>query len=152
MAGIKFNDYITSKIYYERNPNFIYKDRLNVNPFYECEITENELEASVKLKARVGLEKDPDIPFSMEIEIIGFFEYIPEESEDIGFEDYLMTNSIAILFPYLRAVIADITARSNEFPALNLPVANISKMMSDQDTISYTRISKNDKNPSGNDE
>ncbi len=65
-----------------------------------------------------------------------------EESENIEFEDYLTTSAIAILFPYLRSVIADVTARSNEFPVLNLPVANISKMLVEQDAINYIRVSK----------
>lgn len=143
MAGIKFNNYITSKIAYERNPKFSQKGRLTVNPSYICEIIENELEANVKLTATILAEKDQNQPFSMEVEIVGFFEYVPEDSENISFKDYLMTNAIAILFPYLRAIIADITARSNEFPTLSLPVANISKLLSEQDAIRYERISIN---------
>ena len=54
----------------------------------------------------------------------------------------MTTSAIAILFPYLRSVIADVTARSNEFPVLNLPVANISKMLVEQDAINYIRVSK----------
>lgn len=144
MAGIIFNNYITSKIAYERNPNFSKKNRLTIYPSYICEIIENELEANVKLTAVVLAEKDQNQPFCMEVEIVGFFEYVPEESEDISFKDYLMTNAIAILFPYLRTIIADITTRSNEFPTLTLPVANISKLLSEQDAIRYIQIPKAD--------
>lgn len=151
MAGIKFKNYITSKITYERNPVFSQKGRLTIRPSYICEIIEHGLEANVKLTATVSSEKDQNQPFGMEVEMVGFFEYVLEESEDISFKDYLMTNAIAILFPYLRATIADITARSNEFPTLNLPVANISKLLSEQDAIRYTRIPKTDGQQAKND-
>ncbi|MFZ2551097.1 MAG: protein-export chaperone SecB [Trichococcus flocculiformis] len=142
MAGIKFNNFITSKICYERNPKFYKGERLNISPSYRCEITENNLEATVKLSAVIDSRKDIEVPFFIDVEVIGFFEYIVEESENIEFEDYLTTSAIAILFPYLRSIIADVTARSNEFPVLNLPVANISKMLVEQDAINYIRVSK----------
>lgn len=66
--------------------------------------------------------KGSENPF-VEIECNALFEF----SANIGIEDipeYFYVNSIAILFPYVRAFVSTITLQSN-YPALVLPTMNL---------------------------
>ena len=140
MAGIMFKDFIISKASYIKNNNFNRNtENLNVETMFECEIFENENNAIVKLLSFTGSLEKVDSPFHVEVEVEGLFEFVENESEGIRFEEYLTNNAVAILFPYLRATISELTAKSNEFPVLNLPIINVAKMLEDEGNIVIKR-------------
>jgi len=56
-----------------------------------------------------------DYPFEIKVKILGIFE----------------TNVIAILYPYVRAIISTYTAQAN-VPALILPPINVNSLMKDE--------------------
>ncbi len=76
----------------------------------------------VDLTVRVFEENDK-YPFYMEVTIRGFFT-IENNEENINFEP----NAIAILYPYIRAIVATYTANANIMP-LTLPVINVNKLL-----------------------
>ncbi len=67
-----------------------------------------------------GLE---DAPFSMNVEISGFFELAGED--DITRYE---ANAIAIMYPYLRAIVSTYTASANVSPVI-LPAINVNAML-----------------------
>lgn len=141
MAGIKFNDYIVSKLSYEENNNFnIETTELNATTTFEAKIVLSDKEAQVTIINQTGDLKLETSPFQVLIELTGFFEYIEAEKEDIEFEQYLRNNAIAILFPYIRALLSDVITKANNFPTLILPVTNIVNMMEKQNKISVERV------------
>ncbi|AQQ54187.1 protein-export chaperone SecB [Planococcus lenghuensis] len=141
MTGIVFEDYIVPKFSYEKNFKFDTESKkINISPDFSCEIIEMNERAEVRLVGKIGSLEEVDAPFFVHIEVVGFFEYQEKESNGIPFENYLTTNAVAILFPYVRSLISDITSRSNEFPSLTMPVINVAKFMLEKDHISYKKV------------
>lgn len=68
-------------------------------------------------------------PFEISVEILGFFE---SDNDDINSEGFL-PNALAILYPYLRSTITNITANANVQPLI-LPTINILSYLKDSDT------------------
>ena len=65
-----------------------------------------------------------DYPFTLEITIVGNFE-VEGEIEHEDFMRFCELNGTAVLFPYLRGAITNITGSTNLIP-LVLPLVNIS--------------------------
>ena len=63
----------------------------------------------------------------LEIECIAIFRF----KDSIKYEeipDYFYVNSIAILFPYIRAFVSTLTLQANIFPMVLLPTMNLSSL------------------------
>ena len=69
--------------------------------------------------------KNADMPFDMEVNIEGVFRL--ENWEQPEMLPLIRSNSVAILFPYLRSVVTMITSNANISPYV-LPVMNIAAM------------------------
>lgn len=95
---------------------------------FDCDSTyrkTDETEFEVKLTCNIFAEDQ----LVLDIVLVGIFDNKgsdPEVTEEINEE-----NTVAIMFPYLRAEISLITAQPN-FPTLNLPPMNINAMMADK--------------------
>lgn len=137
-AGIIFDNYIVNEASFKKNINFNHKGTINLNTDFQCHIHIQGTSATVQLECSLGEMMNEAAPFEVKVSLVGNFEFNESESENVSFEEYLSTNAIAILFPYIRSLIANLTARSNEFPVLNLPVINIVKMVQDKDLINVT--------------
>lgn len=74
-----------------------------------------------------ALEKN--YPFSMNVSITGVFELnnVAVERKEVFAE----VNAVAILFPYIRALITNFTANVNVAPLI-LPAINVVKLMEDK--------------------
>lgn len=82
--------------------------------------------ANIELKFQV----ESGSPINIEIVLVGHFSFKPEEDKDKkGFEFYLKSNAVAILFPYLRQTLTALTALSNTIQPVILPTVNIAKML-----------------------
>lgn len=140
MAGIIFKDFIICKASYIKNKRFNTEiEELNVQTGFECEIAENATNAIVRLVSQTGDLGDENSPFQVDVEIEGLFEFVEVESEGLKFEDYLTNNAVAILLPYLRSTISELTAKSNEYPVLNLPIINVAKMLENEEKITISK-------------
>ncbi len=122
---LKFNRYIVKKVEYITNEEYVSLDEEVELPFeFESTTTYDNNHMEIELGARIfknAVEKN--YPFEMYVCLKGFFEI--ETSEDIRrFE----RNAIAILFPYLRAVVSTYTANANVAPVL-LPAMNINEYL-----------------------
>lgn len=70
--------------------------------------------------------KNPENPF-IKIRCVALFKF----EENISFEeipDYFYTNSIAILFPFVRAFVSTITLQANLLPPIMLPTWNLASL------------------------
>ncbi|MFT8410707.1 MAG: protein-export chaperone SecB [Schleiferilactobacillus perolens] len=135
MAVIKFDDYEVNSLKYERNSN--YDDKSNISSFKykpEFEVTSGVNEEEHKATVRLVFKTPADFPFHVEADISGHFTYNPDEDEaQIGFKRLLNVNGSAIMFPYLRALVSQITGMSNEFPSLILPTINLAAYFDQQE-------------------
>jgi preprotein translocase subunit SecB len=92
----------------------------DIQGVYTQEIAQYELTFSVK----VG-HNDEDIPFA-KVQCKGIFEF--ENVSNLNdIPDFFYTNSIAILFPYVRAYLSLVTTQAN-VPGIILPTYNLSDL------------------------
>ena len=78
----------------------------------------------VNLEVRIFEQaEEKNYPFEMLIDITGFFA-IMNNNEKIDFKP----NAVAILYPYVRAIVSTYTANAN-VPPLILPPINVNKLL-----------------------
>lgn len=92
----------------------------DIQGVYTQEIAQYELIFSVK----VG-HNDDEIPFA-KVQCKGMFEFENVSNLD-DIPDFFYTNSVAILFPYLRAYLSLVTTQAN-VPGIILPTYNLSNL------------------------
>lgn len=140
MAAINFINYVVDTMYYKTNPEFDIENNKDITIDEDVDahidIIDDEKTAIITLRAK--LDEHKNVPFSFEVSIVGYFEFDEEESEEIEFRDLLKTNAVAILFPYLRSIVSELTGKSNRFPNYNMPVRNIAREMSEKNNITIS--------------
>lgn len=136
MAGLTFENYQVGKMVYEKNIFFDFENNeIDLEPIFNVEINKTNEEAVVHIDFKVGSNKEEEYPFLIEVGINGLFVYNDEEAEGIEFEEFLKTNAIAMLFPYLRQIVSNLSSQSNEFPTFILPVMNVSRYVEENGRI-----------------
>lgn len=118
-----FNKYIINKI------NFKYNEKYDNKPISiqfsirkKTEKIENNLKVTLVTNIFENAEEN-DYPFEMKVELTGYFTEENNE-EGINFEP----NAIAILYPYIRAIVSTFTTSAN-VNGLILPVINVNKLI-----------------------
>lgn len=141
MAGINFEDYYVNEISFKRNDSFDGDRKVELNTDFNCIINViNEIDAEVVLSSKIGDSSNTNSPFEVTSSIVGCFTYNQKESNGTDFERFLSENAIAILFPYLRNLISDVSLKSNEFPSLVLPVINVVQLLEDNKAITINHF------------
>ena len=104
--------------------NYTFKEGEKINFRIKDEIKKQKDKMEVKLMVNIFENaKENSYPFEMEIHITGYFE-IENDNENINF----MPNAIAILYPYVRAIVSTYTASANVNPLI-LPTINVNAML-----------------------
>ena len=92
-------------------------------------VEEDQKHATVILKCEIGTDIDEVFPFSLKVVLNGFFSYAATSKKcEATFDRMCNLNATAILYPYLRSVVTDITKAAN-VPPLVLPPVNINKLL-----------------------
>ena len=92
----------------------------------EYQLNQDEGKMQVILCVDLFKEEDKTIyPFSMSIKVIGDFSVSDTSNEAI---EHYKPNTVAILFPYVRALIFSYTANANVSP-LVLPPINVNRFL-----------------------
>ena len=136
-------NYIVKNINFSINENFQFNQNvtIKINPEFRREIKKiDNNNAAVNLFFCIKNEKD-DLPFSMEVNIEGQFHLENWEQPDLI--SLIVSNSIAILFPYLRSIISMITANANISPYM-LPVMNIAALFEQDENDDLDKKNIND--------
>jgi preprotein translocase subunit SecB len=127
---ISFLNYIIKDLSFSANPNFKPLDNATVelvlNLSHSAEIDMDTCSAAIGLGCSVSKGPEGNQPFNMQIELVGFFSFSSGVDEAQA-TNLLRVNTTAILFPYLRAIVSNITALSG-FGAVILPIFNVQKM------------------------
>ncbi|MDT2824860.1 protein-export chaperone SecB [Vagococcus lutrae] len=140
MASINFKNYFFDELTYKFNINFDSENskELDVSHSFASTVEIFEKEAFVRLIVELGDVENVNCPFSAKVSLVGLFEYTHDSSETkdkLLVKELLSNNSIAILYPYIRNIVSDLTLQANQFPAYILPVINVVQMMKDQNSI-----------------
>ena len=122
-----FNKYIVNEIQFKYNEKFENRPvDISFSILKEVKRIDNKMEVSLETKIFENVEKN-NYPFEMFIKLTGFF---TEENNDekINFEP----NAIAILYPYIRAIVSTYTANAN-VNSLILPTINVNKLIKEKE-------------------
>ncbi|MCH5463435.1 hypothetical protein HC026_05230 [Lactobacillus sp. LC28-10] len=134
MSVLQFDGYKVTSMEYHRNTNFeTPKEQITLDPKLKADHEVNDNHISVTLSLTVGSLTKKSIPFQVDCSVVGSFTYNPEEDKsEIGLDGFIRDNTVAILYPYVRAIIATLTTTSNEFPGYIMPTINVRQVLNQQ--------------------
>lgn len=125
---IAFLDYKINSVEFRINDNYKGEEvdiDFDVSASYT--VSDDNKEMIVALSTNIFEPKDgKEYPFKMSIEIEGYFKNNYGDSEQ-DIEQY-GKNAVAILFPYVRALVSTFTANANVTPLI-LPTVNVNKLL-----------------------
>ena len=127
VSALKFRKYIVKNVEFILNDTFSNRSNVAIEFGIRKRIEYKEKTMHVELETIVfpNAEKN-DYPFTIRVKIVGIFETVGEA------KDRFETNAVAILYPYIRAIVSTYTAQAN-IPALVLPPINVNSLMEDSD-------------------
>lgn len=131
MTVLTFKGYRVKEMSYSRNDDFKGKGEVAYKPSFKSTIRLNEKtnEAIVILTFKTN----NNFPFDLKVNIEGKFKYNADQDvQGVGAQRLLQQNATAILFPYLRAIVSQLSGLGNEYPSLLLPTVNIAKLLKDK--------------------
>lgn len=130
-SDLRMINYKVLKFAFDLNENFEFTNSLiDVRPSFNRNIQKiNENQYVLKLSVNISntINKGP-IPFNAEVVISSVFELENWETGDAN--TIAIKNATAIMFPYLRTLLATITLNGN-VPPYNLPIMDISRLFQD---------------------
>jgi preprotein translocase subunit SecB len=124
---LTLKQFIVKKMSFAINESFSFGQNatINISPEFTRRMRKvDENSAIINLGFFINNDNN-DMPFSMEIDIEGLFDLEGWEKPDQL--KIMVSNTIAILFPYLRTLVSTITASANISPYI-LPVMNINSL------------------------
>lgn len=130
-STLKFKDYRVEKIEFQYNRNFKEEPvEIDFKVNRKVEFVDDENNTMLVSLYVVIFEKpeENNYPFGLNIEVTGIFELDSSAIEKRNL--FAETNAIAILFPYVRALVSTFTANANVSPLL-LPPINVVKLIED---------------------
>lgn len=123
-SSLKFKNYIVNKVNYEaknvQDTETNWKLDVKVNNQTRINDEKNKMTITLTVKVFDGVE---NAPFYIETTATGYFELIGDD--DISKYE---ANAIAIMYPYLRAIISNYTSSANVAPII-LPAINVNAML-----------------------
>lgn len=126
---LRFEKYIVKEISYLTNEMCEDVDEIALDFDFDTDLCLDVKKNKMEIQLTAEIFKDSvkkNYPFEMRVSIKGYFSIEVEDSNiDVRmFEE----NAVAILFPYLRAIVSTYTANANVAPVL-LPAMNINAYM-----------------------
>ena len=125
---ITFLDYKVNKIEFVNNSEYN-GDAVDVDfdVTAQFKVSQDGQEMIVVLKTDIFAPKEEKIyPFRMTVEVEGYFESNFDQQED-KISQY-GKNAVAILFPYVRALVSSFTSNANVTPLI-LPTVNVNRLL-----------------------
>ncbi len=128
--SLKFKRYLVNSIDFKYNPEYTGgKANMDIDFGHSMAIKNNEARVSLRCMLFRKAKKE-EKPFHLEVYTTGIFEFQTElEGEEL--KSILRQQALNILFPYLRALITNITGSSG-FPPIVLPIINVNQLMEKQ--------------------
>ena len=127
---LNFKKYLVNSIDFKYNPEYAGgKANMDIDFGHSVAVRDNEARVSLRCMLFRKAKKE-DKPFHLEVHMTGIFEF---QTELQGEELYniLRQQGINILFPYLRAVVSNITGNTG-LPPIILPLINVNQLIQNQ--------------------
>lgn len=132
-STLRLLKYQVEKIEFNLNENYNFQDGkiIELNQNLERNISKIDKDRfKISLKFEICPKNDDQVPFTLSISIAGIFElenWTSEENKTLA-----TVNTVAILFPFLRSLIAVVTSNANVPPYI-LPVINVAAWLENVD-------------------
>ena len=123
--GIKFDAIVLKEINFSRNPGILPKPELSIRFESAISLSADKKKMNYELTCHID---EAGKSFVLKCSMIGMFSIV-EETENMNLEEFSKGNAPALIFPYVREVIASTTLRAG-IPSVLLPPLNIQAMMS----------------------
>lgn len=125
---LKFIRYEVNEIYFKKNISFQLNEEgtpidLKIKPIIDIKDKNMNITLQIEIFENA---KQNNKPFEMKVNLTGYF--ITEG----GNPEVFKANAIAILYPYVRAIVSTYTANANITPLI-LPTINVNKLIKDQE-------------------
>lgn len=138
MSVLNFKGYRVLTASYERNSEYDPQKQghdFELQPELSAQSDQKDSQEFL-VRLRIKVRKDSKkrvIPFKILVDVEGDFVYHEDEdSGNFGVETFLQQNAVAILYPYVRSLVSNLTNMSNEFPGYNMPTINVSEALKAQ--------------------
>lgn len=137
-----FNDYIVTEAFIKTNLAYKKSEKksIKIEQDFNAVITYDMKGSSfVELNLEINNNQN-EFPFELSITIVGIFELNNSDYEEESYINLLKRNAIAILFPYLRSIVTDLTAKTNAFNPLILPPMNFVAMLEEENKVTVQKL------------
>lgn len=128
-SSMKFINYFVENIEFKNNLNFE-EGEVSIDFDVSPEFLKGDDERDLIVVLDVSVFKDAvqhNYPFEMNVRMVGFFR-VEDENNEV---DKFKPNAVAIMYPYIRAIVTNYTANANVNPLI-LPVININALIKDK--------------------
>ena len=126
---LQFKNYTVEKLLFEAVPFDAEIHEFELHPNFHNQLIDNGNDNyDVELSVNIAPEEDHPMPFRLSVSLIGHFTYSHESStcSEEQKQDVLRHNTVAILFPFLRTIVASLTTSAN-IPPLIMPIINLTE-------------------------
>lgn len=125
---LQFHNYDVEEMVYKAVPVSEDRHEFELHPHFDHKVIElGEGNYDVRLTFSIEPTEKYPMPFELKVDLVGHFTYPEQEGEDAVAKDrILQRNTVSILFPFLRSIVASLTCNAN-IPTLMLPVMNFTK-------------------------
>jgi len=135
-SNLKLINYIVEKSHFDLNCRYDFGKlrKIQITPKFDRRIekkSDDSFKLTLSVRIASDLQKD-EIPFFAECVIGAVFKMSDWEKPENKF--YVCNNTTAIIFPFLRALLANTTINAN-LPPYTLPVMNINKLFETQEIV-----------------
>lgn len=123
-SALLFKKYIVNQVFFKTNNKYEEPEngisiKMEITP--KVEVDKENMNVTLNCDIFSNAEEN-NYPFEMSVSLTGFF------STKGSSTDVFVKNAIAILFPYIRAIVSTYTANAN-VPPLILPAINVNKLI-----------------------
>lgn len=126
-SAFKFLNYVVDSVVFKNNLDFEGDiAELEFHPSAEFNIDGNDMLVFLTIDVFNDAQKN-NYPFEMSVSVVGYFKLMSDEDVEI-----YKANAVAVLFPFVRAIISTYTAAANVNPLI-LPTVNINKILEDNE-------------------
>ena len=123
---LKLNHFWIDNIAFKANKAFSWpKGGVSMKPLFERNIVKID-DNNVLVSIIFDVSGEQNNPFSLHLDVNGTFELLNWDEDDIS-RSLITDNAAAILFPYLRQAVSEITTLSG-MPPYVIPVANVATL------------------------
>ena len=127
---LQFYDYSVEELFFKNQDIKTEQHEFQISPDFNQEIIDlGNNKYDIMMSMEISPTEEAPVPFELRVAIIGHFVYVENENATVSpdfREKILKANTAAILFPFLRQIVATLTCTANIAP-LMLPIMNFSE-------------------------